>query len=425
MNAPRRRHSPPAMNVHMICTIVLSLCAHHFLNGYIGTITSLSSFVVSAEQDTSIYESKIQNAMNHYMEQSEELLYRAVGEGGANAASVQVNANGEITSSSEEELQMKFAERAVEEELTKLNEIKKKVDAMKMMQDRSEDEEVEDEEEYGYDYDDEEYEYGSEDEDDEEDNLIPSAADPNEPAETKKSQYGDDDVQDELAIKNLLDPEEWYKYSYWELHAYFSCAAEFKKSKDVYPPERWIDLRDFYHEFTKEDLEEFPIPEGEPERSYQYTEGSYDPPMETFQSGYKGRGLKASRDIKEGELVFQATNNTVIFTHGHTWRKFLFSIYERYEDRFDSETTCDVLVWSWIQRLVPGGPLVIVMDIDNGSLMNEGREEPGWEKPNIKCGKDGWCDFDYFAIKDIRKGEEILCDYREFAMLNAWNMMGL
>eukprot|EP00970_Alexandrium_tamarense_P020018 scaffold14751_cov324-Alexandrium_tamarense.AAC.1 len=142
------------------------------------------------------------------MEQSEELLYRAVGEGGANAASVQVNANGEITSSSEEELQMKFAERAVEEELTKLNEIKKKVDAMKMMQDRSEDEEVEDEEEYGYDYDDEEYEYGSEDEDDEEDNLIPSAADPNEPAETKKSQYGDDDVQDELAIKNLLDPEE-------------------------------------------------------------------------------------------------------------------------------------------------------------------------------------------------------------------------
>lgn len=229
-------------------------------------------------------------------------------------------------------------------------------------------------------------------------------------------------------IKDSLDPEEWYAYSYWELHAYFSCAAEFIKSKPIPTPERWNDLRSFYHEFVKQDLQDWPLQNENEPRSYIYTDVSYDPPMEPFQSGFKGRGLKANRRIEKGELVFRATNNTIIFTHGHTWRKFLFALYERHgeeEHQLDSETTCDVLVWSWIQRLVPRGPLVIVMDLDNGSLMNEGREDEGWEDPNVKCGKEDWCDFEYYAIKDIEVGEEILCDYREFAMLNAWVDMGL
>jgi hypothetical protein len=251
--------------------------------------------------------------------------------------------------------------------------------------------------------------------------LFLSFAEPN-------SQLDTADIEKEAMIKDSLDPEEWYAYSYWELHAYFSCAAEFIKSKPIPTPERWNDLRSFYHEFVKQDLQDWPLQNENEPRSYIYTDVSYDPPMEPFQSGFKGRGLKANRRIEKGELVFRATNNTIIFTHGHTWRKFLFALYERHgeeEHQLDSETTCDVLVWSWIQRLVPRGPLVIVMDLDNGSLMNEGREDEGWEDPNVKCGKEDWCDFEYYAIKDIEVGEEILCDYREFAMLNAWVDMGL
>ena len=238
----------------------------------------------------------------------------------------------------------------------------------------------------------------------------------------------DSDVQKERMIKQALDPDEWYRYSYWELHAYFSCAYEFTKSKPIPSTERWNEIRSYYHTFVLEDLEDWPLQEGEGPRSYVYTEGEYSPPMEAFQSGFKGRGLRANRLITKGELVFKATNNTIIFTHGHTWRKFLFALYERNgegEDELDGEMACDVLVWSWIQQLVPGGPLVIVMDLDNGSLMNEGREDPGWEKPNVKCGKEDWCDFEYYAIKDIQEGEEILCDYREFAYLDAWKHMGL
>eukprot|EP00956_Cyclotella_meneghiniana_P034818 scaffold108432_cov72-Cyclotella_meneghiniana.AAC.4 len=237
-----------------------------------------------------------------------------------------------------------------------------------------------------------------------------------------------EDIEREAMIKSGLNPEEWFRFTYWELHAYFSCAAEFVKSKPIPSPERWADLRDYYHTFVKQDLEDWPLQENEGKRSYIWTDEGFDPPMEPFQSGFKGRGLKSNRLIKTGELVFRGTNNTIIFTHGHTWRKFLFSLYERHgeeEDQVDSETTCDVLVWSWVQQLVPDGPLVIVMDLDNGSLMNEGRLDKGWEDPNVKCGKEDWCDFEYYAVKDIQEGEEILCDYREFAMLNAWTDMGL
>ena len=66
-------------------------------------------------------------------------------------------------------------------------------------------------------------------------------------------------------------------------------------------------------------------------------------------------------------------------------------------------------------------------DFDNGSLLNEGRDEIGWDKPNVRCGKeeDEMCMMEYYATDDIKTGDEILCDYRGFALLGAWRNMGL
>ena len=316
-----------------------------------------------------------------------------------------------------EELYVEFASKAVEEELARLNEVKAALARANMaaarQQQMMEDENEDYEEDYDYDYDDE-GEYDSEDYDEEE--------------EEEEDEWADVHAEAELAA--YLDPDLWYRFSYWELHAYFSCAAAFKVSRAPYDSAKWNDLRQYYHHFVALDKVDKPLDEGEEERSFQYSTEAYHPPLETFQTEGKGRGLMAARDIDKGELVFKATNNTVIFTHGHTWRKFLFAIYERYEEEvggeLDQYTTCDVLVWSWVQRLTENGPLVIVADLDNGSLMNEGREEEGWEPPNTRCGKEGErCEMAYYATKDIRKGEEILCDYREFALLNAWPRMGL
>ncbi|KAL3817423.1 hypothetical protein ACHAXA_011052 [Cyclostephanos tholiformis] len=227
-----------------------------------------------------------------------------------------------------------------------------------------------------------------------------------------------------------MDLDRWYTLSYWQLHAYFGCARVFAFSRPLYTPEMWTELRQLWRDFAVKDKESMPpLKENEPERTYQFGTDSFDPPMEPFQSGIKGRGLRAKRDIARGEMVFKATNNTVIFTRGHTWRLFLFHIYERHgeDGPFDSGMTCDALIWSWVQTLEEDGDPIVVADFDNGSLLNEGRDEEGWDPPNVRCGKKGdtMCMMEYYATEDIQTGDEILCDYREFAMLDSWIDIGL
>ena len=237
------------------------------------------------------------------------------------------------------------------------------------------------------------------------------------------------DVKEEANKKARMDIDRWHALSYWELHAYFECARAFAFPRPLYTSEMWTELRALWRDFKEKDAMSPPIKSGEPERTYVYGEGSFDPPMEPFQSGEKGRGLRANRDISKGEMVFKATNNTVVFNRGHTWRLFLFHIYERLgeDGPYDSGTTCDALVWSWVQTLEEDGDPVIVADFDNGSLLNEGRDWEGWDKPNVRCGKEGdtLCMMEYYATRDIKTGDEILCDYREFAMLDSWEDMGL
>ncbi|KAL7448058.1 hypothetical protein ACHAWC_000317, partial [Mediolabrus comicus] len=229
-----------------------------------------------------------------------------------------------------------------------------------------------------------------------------------------------EDIRNEARKRRELNPERWTEFSYWELHAYFACDKLFASPRPIWTDEQWRDLRDFYHEFVEEDRQDGMIREGAV-RAYQLSKDEYDLTKNAipFQSGEKGRGLKAVRDIKAGELVFKATNNTIVFNYGHTWRKLLFAINERFND---PGITCDILVWSWVQDLVDGGSLKVVMDMDSGSLLNEGRDVAGWEPPNVQCGKPDAtrCDMDYFAFRDIKEGDELLIDYNEFAFLNSW-----
>jgi len=235
----------------------------------------------------------------------------------------------------------------------------------------------------------------------------------------------DEEIRLEAKVRRGLDPKRWTEFSYWELHAYFACDKIFSSPRPIWTDQQWRELRDFYHEFVEEDKEDEDSPKGL--HSYQLTEDQYDLTQNAipFQSGEKGRGLQAVRDIKAGELVFKATNNTIVFNYGHTWRKLLFAVNERFAD---PGITCDIMVWSWVQDLYDGGPLKIVMDLDSGSLLNEGRDGiPGWEAPNVQCGKPDAtrCDMDYFAFRDIKEGDELLIDYNEFAFVDSWPDMGV
>ncbi len=233
----------------------------------------------------------------------------------------------------------------------------------------------------------------------------------------------DEDIRNEAALRRRLDPEMWEQFSYWDIYAYFGCEMAFDSPRPLWTEQQWRDVRDFYHEFIEEDKKIGPPGKI---RSYQSSKDEVDfsKTFIPFQSGEKGRGLQAIRDIEAGELVFNATNNTIVFNYGHTWRKLLFAINEHFDD---PGMTCDVHAWSWVQDLYEGGPIKVFMDLDSGSLLNEGRDEAGWDPPNVQCGKPDAtrCDSDYYAFRDIKKGDELLIDYREFAFLGSWPSIGL
>ena len=60
--------------------------------------------------------------------------------------------------------------------------------------------------------------------------------------------------------------------------------------------------------------------------------------------------------------------------------------------------------------------------MDEGCFCNAGLEDS-----NVGCDEKaarnikGGCEENYFALRHIRAGEEILCDYGEFAIYDGWD----
>ena len=371
-----------------------------------------------------VYEAKILVALDDHATKHHLLLERALKEGGASSETIEIGPDGNIGNNIDEELwHTEFALEALRKELKRLTDVGIST---------------------GF-YADEKDNWNYDDSWTEKD-LINAKIDPDKDeflkkdpelakilADIKDTKVAAElylDIKEEKQKAARLDPEKWETFSYWQLHAYFGCTRAFAGKRPIYDAAKWAEIRDYWHQFKKEDEEETPIVEELGPRTYQFTTETAEFALEPFQSGEKGRGLLAARDISKGEMVFKGTNNTIVFTHGHTWRSMLFAFYdERPEEGEppDAETACDLLVWSWVQPLEEDGPLYIIMDLDDGSLLNEGRDAPGWEKPNVICGKEGdtMCYLTYYATKDIKKGEELLCDYREFAWLDSWADMGL
>lgn len=118
----------------------------------------------------------------------------------------------------------------------------------------------------------------------------------------------------------------------------------------------------------------------------------------------KGRGVFATRDIKKGELTYGGTKNYIFFNSGHDYRRFL--------DALDDEAACDIMKFTWPQwGIGRKGEAVIMGAMDDNAFMNDG----GPERANTGCLHGKNCGmFDEYALRDIKEGEELLCDYGEF-----------
>ena len=191
-------------------------------------------------------------------------------------------------------------------------------------------------------------------------------------------------------------PDGWESYSYYDVIHHFDCRYHSRdQTKELYSLEDWVFFRKQYNEMADStvDFDSDPVL---PTDGYTLTEEGGPPPYYAAHSREgRGRGLFASRDIKEGELVHDGTKCDLMFPNSMAWRRFVFSLPRR--------MACDVAVWSWSQEIEKERRLFIDPNISSliNSDTNLANVLPKSNESTIKM----------YATRDIRYGEEILTDY--------------
>jgi len=189
-------------------------------------------------------------------------------------------------------------------------------------------------------------------------------------------------------------------------------------SLPIYTEEEWQQFRQLWVDQGGKNAEKY-YKKSDKRRSK--APPDFVPPFKAGQTkDGKGRGVFATRDIKKGEMTYGGTKNYIFFTTGHDYRRFL--------DAFDDETACDLMKFTWPQEGIgPRGERLIWGPMDDNALQNHA----GSDKANTGCPPHVYCgNFDEYALRDIKKGEELLCDYGEFFSLNflefkKWKWFGL
>ena len=194
-------------------------------------------------------------------------------------------------------------------------------------------------------------------------------------------------------------PEEWETYSFSDIYQHFHCSAHaYDETKPIPSLEQWLYLRMQYNELVDGSVSfNDAIP---PTQGYTLAKNE-PPPFYAKLSPGKGRGLFASRDIQKGEVVHDGSNSDVVFPDAMSFRRFLFAS--------PRTMACDVMEWAWTQQFEDDGPYHICLAINISSLMNtKGDDEEGEDANALPVS--GFTS-KFYALKDIKKDEEILTDY--------------
>lgn len=209
-----------------------------------------------------------------------------------------------------------------------------------------------------------------------------------------------------------------------EMWNHFDCYSIFNAAdRPIHSTTEWLDMREAYLTAVG----------GVDRSSIMVSTGhGFEVDVDIQQSEGKGRGVFAAAEdsgaaaiIPKGTLVW-TTKYTARFTEGEDYRTFLKSIRQ--------DLACDVIQWAYVQSLefpeLQKTKAFISADLDEGSFINshEGDEEDG---PNVGCEEEmakdyeGGCKTNYFALRDIEAGEELLLDYNDFAIQDGWEWFGL
>lgn len=202
-------------------------------------------------------------------------------------------------------------------------------------------------------------------------------------------------------------PDGWEGYGFGKIRRHFMCKDY---AHDITKPlptmEDWQLFRDKYKEVVDNTIsfDDTMLPT----HGYSISEKGQPPPYYA-KSGSRGRGLFASRDIKKGDFIHDGSKGDVLFPTGMSWRKYIFSL--------PRNKACDMIDWTWTQRVEEGGPIKVYSAINISILCN------GGNKKNVNIPPKSGTSAVYYAVKDIKKDEELLTDYSIFE--TNWAATGL
>ena len=219
-----------------------------------------------------------------------------------------------------------------------------------------------------------------------------------------------------------------------QLKIYFGCSSG---ERPVHDQKTWQYLRQTYHDIVGGDKSTI----GPPNRSF----NGFAVPYYVDQSPGRGRGLFAARDIRKGSLIWTASR-TAEFEDAETYRSFLFTI--------PAELACDVMMWAYVsygseidgesneddeeeesddeeddeegEQAEEESSTKIMVDLDESSFCNDGGKKSNmdWDAEAAALYPDN-SDWRTFAVKDVKEGEELLCNYSGFFEKEKWASFGL
>jgi hypothetical protein len=217
---------------------------------------------------------------------------------------------------------------------------------------------------------------------------------------------------------------EWWQEDDWDLSTIYShldCSTIFESERPIYSLEMWMTMRRTYHDLLGDNPGELSEEDG------------FSVAVEAKQSTDKGRSIYAAQDIQQGVHIWTEARQLATFDSGTIYKRFLASL--------PKDMACDVMIWSYIQFVevvdvveldVRKAPRICV-DLEIGVLVNtvsspEDTIDAGYWLPEWKDSHPSMVGAqNLYALRDIKKGEEILMDYDSGVMCDdvGWSWFGL
>jgi hypothetical protein len=233
---------------------------------------------------------------------------------------------------------------------------------------------------------------------------------------TSNEQFGEKTQRKETKPLSYLDRKgDWDNTNMWEL---LHCDHVFASGPRPIPTqETWIMMRNAYRRIVEPGRSSI-LPTDE-------KNGFHVPYKVDNVNDKKGRGVFATAPIKKGTLVWSShKRQSARFFDGDSYRQFVAAI--------PVDLACDIMRFSYVQDFGPphSPELAICTDLDEGALIND--QMYVWDmEANVGCmlrqsyKHPGGCKENFFALRDINAGEELVVNYSFFAMADGWEYFGL